>query len=118
MQKVFVSYRLLPGVSLERFCQWSREIDQLTVARQPGIIRFEIYTIEGAEEGQPFCEIMEDIEAESFEAFTSAVAGADMAYCRETFPLFVDQSTVQVIYGSRIVPSLRPGVRPALPAMD
>jgi hypothetical protein len=117
MQKVFVSYRLLPGVSLEHFCQWSREIDQLMLMRQPGIIRFEIYAIEGAEDGQPFCQIMEDIEADSFEAFQSAVAGPDMAYCRETFPLFVDQSSVQVIYGSRIAPFVRPGVRPPLPAM-
>lgn len=115
MQKVFVSYRLKSGITLEQFMDWSREIDQRIIMRQPGIIRFEVYAVMGAETGDPYCEIIEDIEADSFEAFQAAVAGDDMAYCRETFPLFVDESTVQVIYGDRIAPTLKPGVHPPVP---
>jgi hypothetical protein len=70
VQKVFVSYRLRAGVGIEQYKAWSREIDQRITPGQKGIIRFEVYAIEGADKGEPFCQIVEDIEVESFEAFT------------------------------------------------
>jgi hypothetical protein len=39
-----------------------------------------------------------------------------MAYIMETFGKLVDESTVQTVYGSKIVPALLPpGARPPLP---
>jgi hypothetical protein len=80
VQKVFVSYRLRPGVSVEQYKAWSGEIDQRITPGQKGVIRFEVYSIEGADKGEPFCQIVEDIEVESFEAFTETVKGSGMAY--------------------------------------
>ena len=91
MQKVFVSYRLRAGVSIEQYKAWSREIDQRITPGQKGIIRFEVYAIEGADKGEPFCQIVEDIEVESFEAFTETVRGSGMAYVMETFGKLVDE---------------------------
>jgi hypothetical protein len=116
VQKVFVSYRLRAGVSIEQYKAWSREIDQRITPGQKGIIRFEVYAIEGADKGEPFCQILEDIEVESFEAFTETVRGSGMAYVMETFGKLVDESTVQTVHGSKIVPALLPpGARPPLP---
>ncbi len=117
MQKVFVSYKLKKGVSLDQYKAWSREVDQRITPGQAGVIRFEVYAIEGAENGEPFCEIVEDIEVESYESFTKTVAGPGMSYILETIKDLVDESTMQTVYGSRILPALLPpGSRPAIPA--
>lgn len=117
MQKVFVSYKLKQGVSLERYTAWSREVDQRITPGQDGIIRFEVYAIEGADKGAPFCQIVEDIEVESWEVFSKTVAGPGMSYIIETIKDLVDESTMQTVYGSRILPALLPaGSRPPVPA--
>ncbi len=116
MQKVFVSYKLKEGVSLERYAAWSSEVDQRITPGQDGVIRFEVYAIEGAENGKPYCHIVEDIEVESYEAFAKTVAGPGMSYILETIKDLVDEATVQTVYGSRILPALLPhGSRPAVP---
>lgn len=116
MQKVFVSYKLKPGVSMEQYLAWSSAIDQRITPGQKGVIRFEVYRIEGAENGEPFCQIVEDIEVESYEAFAATVAGPGMAYVIETIGELVDTSTIQTVYGCKIVPALLPeGSRPPVP---
>lgn len=118
MKKVFVSYRLKPGVSLDQYESWSKEIDQRITPGQSGIIRFEVYRIEGTDKGEPFCQVVEDIEVESFEKFTETVNGPGMAYVIETIGNYVDMSSMQTVYGSKIVPALHgAGARPPLPAV-
>ena len=52
------------------------------------------------------------------EAFTETVKGEGMAYIMETIGKYVDESTVQTVYGSKIVPALLPhGSRPPLPGI-
>jgi len=117
MQKIFVSYKLKPGVTIEQYESWSKDIDQRITPGQPGFIRYEIYKIEGADKGEPFCQIVEDIEVESFEKFTETVNGPGMKYVMETFRNIIDISTMQTVYGTKIVPALHPdGARPPLPA--
>ncbi|WIY52975.1 hypothetical protein O9Z70_00030 [Devosia sp. YIM 151766] len=116
MQKIFVTYNLKPGVSLEQYKAWSREIDQRIAPGQPGVIRFEVYVIEGALDGEQRFQIMEDIEVESVEAWQKALAGEGMAYVMETFPMFVDTSSVNACYGTRFIADLPHGARPPLPA--
>ena len=40
MIKVFVMYKLKPGVSLEDYWKWSIEVDQKITPFQPGVYRF------------------------------------------------------------------------------
>jgi hypothetical protein len=116
MQKVFVSYKLRPGVTIEQYEAWSREVDQRITPGQNGIIRFEVYRIEGADKGEPFCQIVEDIEVESYEIFAETVKSRGMEYIIETFGKLADESTVNMVYGSKIVPALLPeGSRPPIP---
>ncbi|MBB5755112.1 hypothetical protein [Prosthecomicrobium pneumaticum] len=116
MHKIFVMYKLKPGVTLERYKAWSTEIDQRITPGQPGMIRFEVYAIEGAEKGEPSVHVVEDIEVEDFHAWSKTAQGPGMAYVQETIAQLIDESTLQVIYGSKIVPALLPeGARPPMP---
>jgi len=117
MQKVLVMYKLRPGVTLDQYISWSKQIDQRITPGQAGIIRFEVYAVEhitGPDDVQ--YQVVEDIEVESWEAFQECVAGPGMAYVQETFPLYADEPTVVTICGSRVVASLEEGARPPLPA--
>jgi hypothetical protein len=118
MQKVFVTYRLRQGVTLDQYKIWSREVDQRITPSQPGVIRFEVYAVEGAQSGEPYCDIVEDIEVDSYDAFAAILKSPGMSYCAETFPKFVDESTVRLIYGSRIVAVVPEGTRPNFPIPD
>jgi hypothetical protein len=93
-------------------------VDQRITPGQKGVIRFEVYRIEGTDKGEPFCHIVEDIEVESFEIFAQSVAGPGMSYIMETIGQYVDEATIQTVYGSKIVPALLPsGSRPPLPGL-
>jgi hypothetical protein len=102
MVRVFVTYRLRSDVTLADYMTWSRDIDQRTTPAQPGIRNFEVHAIEGSEGGEPWCEIIESIDVDSFEAFQQAVAGDGMKFIRESFPQYADESTVRTVYGSRV----------------
>jgi hypothetical protein len=98
MQKLIVTYKLLPGVSLYQHKVWSCAVEQRITATEPAVIRFEVYAVEGAHGGEPYCDIIENIELESYDAFAKVLEGEGMRYCMETFPRFVDVSTVKLVY--------------------
>ncbi len=114
MQKVFVTYKLRPGVTLDNYSSWSREIDQRITPGQKGVIRFEVYAIEGADKGEPFCQVVEDIEVDSFQVWKDVLKSDAMAYVNETAFKFIDESSLQMIFGSRIVSELPRGSRPVV----
>lgn len=115
MHKIFVMYKLKKGVTIEQYKQWSREIDQRITPGQPGMIRFEVYEILGAEKGEPFVQVVEDIEVDDFHAWIETCKKPGMAYVQETIAKLIDDSTLQVIYGTRIVADLPHGSRPPMP---
>ena len=102
MQKVFVLYRLKPGVKLEDYRKWSVNKDQKTTPFQPSVHRFEVYEIEGAEKGQSPYQIVEDIDVESWEAWQKVVKSEGMKQVVETWGKYGDESTLTVIYGKKI----------------
>jgi hypothetical protein len=102
MQKVFVMYRLKPGVSIEDYKKWSVEVDQKITPFQPGCYRFEVYEIEGAEKGESPYQIVEDIDVESWESWQKVVASPGMKKVVESWGKYGDESTLKVIYGRKI----------------
>ena len=102
MQKVFVMYKLKPGVTMEEYRKWSISLDQKVTPFQPGCHRFEVYEIEGAEKGESPYQIVEDIDVESWEAWQKVVAGEGMKEVIETWGKYGDESTLKVIYGKKI----------------
>ena len=102
MQKVFVMYKLKPGVSIEEYRKWSVDIDQKVTPFQPGCHRFEVYEIEGAEKGESPYQIVEDIDVESWDAWQKVVSGEGMKEVVGTWSNYGDESTLKVIYGRKI----------------
>jgi hypothetical protein len=117
MHKIYVMYKLKNGVTMDQYKQWSKEIDQRITPGQPGMIRFEVYEIKGADKGVPFVQVVEDIEVEDYDAWMETCRQSGMAYVQETVGKVIDESTVQIIYGERIVADLPHGARPPLPAL-
>ena len=102
MQKVFVMYKLKPGVSMEDYKKWSISLDQKVTPFQPGCYRFEVYEIQGAEEGESPYQIVEDIDVESWEAWQKVVNGEGMKEVVETWGDYGDESTLKIIYGNKV----------------
>jgi hypothetical protein len=102
MQKVFVMYKLKPGVSIEEYRKWSVSLDQKVTPFLTGVYRFEVYEIEGAEKGEPQYQIVEDIDVDSWEAWQKVVASEAMKEVIETWGNYGDESTLRVIYGKKI----------------
>jgi len=115
MHKMFVMYRLKRGVTMDQYKAWSREIDQRITPGQPGMIRFEVYAIEGADKGEPFVDVVEDIEVTDFHQWMETSAKPGMAYVQETIAPLVDESTLKIIWGRRILSVLPEGARPPMP---
>ena len=102
MQKVFVMYKLKPGVDIRKYLEWSRTVDQTTTPFQPGVYRFEVYQMKGAEKGELPYQIIEDIDVESWEAWQRAVTGPGMAQVVKQWEDYGDASSVVMIYGDKI----------------
>jgi len=102
MIKVFVMYKLKSGVSIEDYWKWSIELDQKITPFQPGVYRFEVYAIEGAETGESPYQIVESIEVESFEQWQKVLKSEAMKEVVTTWPNYADESTTKLIYGNKI----------------
>jgi len=102
VQKVFVMYKLKPGVSLEDYMKWSVTLDQLITPFQPGVIRFEVYAIKGALEGDAPYTIVEDVEVDSWETWVAVTQGEGMKQIADTWGDYGDASTLTMIYGDKI----------------
>jgi len=102
---VIITYKLNEDVTREQYREWSRAVDQPLASRQPGVISYEIYEIEGAGgDGEPFCDIVEMIEAESWEAWQAVNEQPEMKEAVEQFFAIAKRGSVQVLYGNKIEP--------------
>jgi hypothetical protein len=102
MQKVFVMYKLKPGVTIEEYRKWSVALDQKVTPFQPGVHRFEVYEIQGAEKGEPQYQIVEDIDVDSWDAWQKVVSSDAMSEVVKTWGDYGDETTLKVIYGQKI----------------
>ena len=102
MQKVFVMYKLKPGVTIDTYRKWSISLDQKVTPFQSGGHRFEVYEIEGAEKGESPYQIVEDIDVESWEAWQKTLKSEGMKEVIESWGNYGDDSTLVMIYGSKV----------------
>ena len=66
MVKVFTMYKLKPEVDFKDYLDFSAHLDQKVTPSQPGVYKFEVYKILGAEGGEIIYQIIEVAEVESF----------------------------------------------------
>ncbi|MCX6090270.1 MAG: hypothetical protein NTX88_07885 [Candidatus Atribacteria bacterium] len=102
MQKIFSMYRLRPGVTVEEFRKWSVSMDQKVTPFQPGVYRFEVYEIEGTDQGEITYQIVEDIDAESWEAWQKVLKSESQQEVVKTWEELCDPSSLKVFYGRKI----------------
>lgn len=102
MVKVFAMYKLKPGIDIKDYLDFSINLDQKVTPKQPGVHKFEVYKIFGAEDDESIYQIVEVAEVESFEAFKKVLASKGMEKVEKKFNELVDQSTVKMIYGEII----------------
>jgi hypothetical protein len=77
-------------------------VNQPLTSRQKGVIRFEVYAIDSTEEDASSPQIVEDIWVENYDAWKSAIQSAEMVEGSKTAFQFIDQSTLIMLYGSRV----------------
>jgi hypothetical protein len=102
MQRVFVMYRLKPGVTMEDYRRWSLTVDQATTPHQKGVISFEVNEIKGAEKGESPYQVVEDICVESWEAWQETLKGQGMKQVVEEWESYGDGSTLVTVFGNKI----------------
>ena len=102
--KVFISYELAPGVTREQYEEWSRTVDQPLASRQPGVLAYEIFWIEGVSAGESPGQVIEVIEAESWEAWEKVNTYPEMIAAVESFFAIARKGTIRVSHGTRIEP--------------
>jgi uncharacterized protein (TIGR02118 family) len=102
VQKVFVMYKLKPGVDPREYVEWSKSVDQTTTPFQPGVYRFEVYQIKGRDGGDSPYDIVEDIDVESWEAWQQTVAGPGMAKVVTDWNNYGDADSLVAIYGDKV----------------
>ena len=100
--KVFISYDLAPGVTREQYNTWSKEVDQPLASRQPGVLAYEIYWVEGASVGESPGQVMEVIEAESWEAWQKVNEYPEMLAAVASFFEIAKKGTIRVSHGTTI----------------
>jgi hypothetical protein len=101
---IWITYELKDGVSREEYRKWSREVDQPAASAQPGVRNYEIYEVEGTEEGEPWADVVEVIEADSWDAWMAVDKAPDMAKPVEEFWAICKPESVKVLYGKKIEP--------------
>jgi hypothetical protein len=103
--RVFITYKLNEGVTREQYREWSRTVDQPMASRQPGVISYEIYEVESSGDGgEPFCDVVEVIEAESKEAWQGVNDRPEMKEAVEQFFEIARRGSIDVVYTSKIEP--------------
>ena len=102
MVKVFTMYKLKPEINIKDYLEFSINLDQKVTPKQPGVHKFEVYKILGAEDDKIIYQIVEAIEVESLETFRKVLASKEMEKVEKKYNELVDQSTVKMIYGEII----------------
>ena len=102
MQKVFVMYKLKPGVTMEQYKKFSAETDRPITPHQPGVISFKVYEIKGRDKGGSPFDIVEDVDVESWDAWNKCVASEGMKKVVEEWGKVGDESSMTMIYGDEI----------------
>ena len=102
MQKVFVMYKLKPGVTMEQYKNWSRTLDQAVTPHQRSVKCFQVFEIKGAEKGTPPYQVIEVIDVAGWEAWQKCLTEPGMKQVVEEWESYGDGSTLVMLYGEEI----------------
>lgn len=92
--RMLVLYDLLPGVAAEEFAEWSRVVDQPACRAKPACHGFEVLIVERQEGAGPRFQVIEDIRADSSDAWAQAIASPEHTPVMEEWGRYGDPASV------------------------
>jgi hypothetical protein len=95
---MIVLYDLLPGVSADEFAKWSSEVDQPACRAFAACHGFDVYVVERQDGSGPRYQVIEDIRAESAEAWTDATGSPGHAHVMEQWAGYGVEKSVLTLY--------------------
>ncbi len=101
MVHIFMMYNVLPG-KMEEYRKHSRTTDQPTLKGQPGIRKFTVYEIKGAQTGKSPYQVVEDIEVDSWDAFLKVAASDAGKKLGEMWKKYCDEASQITVFGDPI----------------
>lgn len=100
--KLFLFYRLKPGVTAEDYCTWSLTRDQPTLKGCDGIGNYRVFAVEDPD-GKTGYSVMEYVEVSDWDTWKTVTSTGPMVPIGEDFQRLVDTSTVVTLRGEEIV---------------
>jgi len=98
LQTIINLYNLKPGISIEEFKKWSKEVDQKTAPKQKSVYSFEVIEVKGNENGAKY-QIAEVIKVDSNEAWKEDLKTEEMKKVLEQWDKLCDGTSVVTWYG-------------------
>lgn len=87
---------------MDAYKKWSREVDQKTTPRQPGVKSFQAFEIKGKGAGNVEYQVFEVIDVDSYEAWQKILKSEGMKKIEAEWPNYGDENSQVVVYGEKI----------------
>jgi len=100
--RVYITLKHLMCVSRARYRRCSRELDQGSASRQPGVLSYAVYEVGGTAKGEAPYDVVEDIEVESREAWDKVNGYPEMQPVVKEWLDLCDPDSVSLVYASPI----------------
>lgn len=107
MERIFITYRTLPGVSRDDVIAFSKDVDQVVTPAQPGVLGFEAFLVEQAldlngDEQTPSFDVIEVVDVAGFAAWAKVLERPEMAPVFDGVARLVDPTSVRMVRAGRI----------------
>ena len=94
MERIVYLYRRKAGVTAEQSQKWTREVDIPITSALPGVQRFQVSEVDSSGEGALEFHVLEEIEADSYEAWMQAAELPAMKKVADEWPSYFDEGSI------------------------
>ncbi len=102
MERTIYFYRRKQGVTAEQSRRWTLEVDIPITSTQPGMQKFQVSEVSSSGEGPLEFHVLEEIEADSYEAWTKVAEQAAMKKVADEWPSYFDPTSILEIRSTKI----------------
>ena len=103
--QVFATYRLREETDVATYEEWSRTVDQPICLQADSCLSFKVYVVKGGDAERATFNVVEDIVAESWEAWQDTLRSDELADMMAQWRQLADESTLVTVYAERIQPT-------------
>jgi len=102
MERIVYLYCRKQGVTAEQSRKWTLEVDVPITSTQPGIQKFQVSEISSSGEGPLEFHVLEEIEVDSYEAWTKVAEQPGMKKVAAEWPSYFDETSILEIRSTKI----------------